>query len=115
MSPDPVPPVLVEVEQRRVGKVVVTYLALAFAVVEGLVTYLPAGTPDLVRRVVLGILVLGFPVTVVLSWIYDITPTGVVRTPDDLSTAPPPPKSRTWLLLTVVGVVVGVAIHVSRG
>ena len=116
IDPDDVPPVLEEVRQRRVGKVVLAYLAMAFAAMELSVSFAPlTAAPDLANRVVLGALVLGFPVTVVLAWTYDITPDGVVRTPDNLSDAPGSPTSRAWLVLTVIGVPVGVALHMLRG
>ena len=115
MDPEEVPPVLEEVQHRRVGKVVVTYLAVAFAVLEASASFMPGDAPEWAARGVLGVLVLGFPVTVVLGWIYDITPRGVVRTPDDLSGHVSEPTSRAWLVLTVLGVLFGAALHVTRG
>ena len=115
-SRGPVPPVLAEIRYRRVWKVVVAYLALAFATIEAATTYLPAlGLPEWVWRAVLGTVVLGFPVAVVLSWTYDITPTGVVRTPAQITETPENPSSRTWLVLSVVGVAIGVWLHLGRG
>ncbi len=111
-----VPPVLEEVRDRRVGKVVAMYLAFAFAAIEATFTFMPMlATPDWARRVVLGVIVLGFPVSVVLAWLYDLTPGGVVRTPDDLSVVTEDSGSKLWLVVVVVGLIAGAAFHVMRG
>ena len=111
-----VPSVWQEVRRRRVGKVVVTYLALAFAAVETSSLLLPlVEAPDWVVQAVLGTLVLGFPTVAVLSWTYDITPTGVVKTPDDVDVETPgEPTTHAWLVLTVLGVLVGVTLHLRH-
>lgn len=118
MSPPPehTPPVLQEIRQRRVGKVVIAYIALGFAIVEAsgmLLPLLPA--PEWADRFVLGVLVLGFPATVVLAWTFDITPAGVVRTPDDLSDVPDTPTSPAWLVLTALGLAAGAVLHAIHG
>jgi hypothetical protein len=111
-----IPTVWQEVRQRRVGKVVVTYLALTFGGIEAAIFIGPMMTaPEWFWRACLGIVVLGFPVAVVLGWTYDITPKGVVRTPDDLDGGPGEPTSNVWLVLTVLGVVVGTGLHLLRG
>jgi adenylate cyclase len=112
-----IPSVWYEVRRRRIGKAVVAYLAVAFAVVEGVAVLLPLTTaPEWVGRTVLGGVVLGFPLAVVLAWTYDITPAGVVKTPDDFSGDPPPePTKRAWLVLTVLGIGVGTVLHLFRG
>jgi hypothetical protein len=38
-----------------------------------------------------------------------------VRTPDDLDGGPGEPTSNVWLVLTVLGVVVGTGLHLLRG
>ena len=110
---DHVPTVWQEVRRRRVLKVVVAYLSLAFgAVVAGIFLDPLIAVPGWIGRVMLGTLVLGFPAAVVLSWTYDITPTGVVKTPDDVGTAPPAIAARhAWLVLTMLGISAGVILH----
>ena len=118
MTPDPdhVPTIWQEVRRRRVGKVVVTYLAVAFAAVEAGILLGPSvAAPEWIGRVLLGTLVLGFPTAVVLAWTYDITPTGVVKTPDKVGAAAPAnPTPHAWLVLTILGVSAGVIIHLLR-
>jgi len=98
---------------------VVTYLAVAFAIFEVTWYAVPRfGLVEDVTRLVMGVLVLGFPLTVVLAWTYDLTPTGVVRTPDDGSGGVPettPWLGRSaWLLLVVVVAAVGFVFRSLR-
>jgi adenylate cyclase len=70
-----------ELQRRSVFKVGAAYLATAWLVVQvighiGPILELPAWVP----RFVLGILALGFPVALVLAWIYELTDQGLRRT-----------------------------------
>ena len=108
--------VWLEVARRRVLRVASTYLALTFAGAEACLALLPlAGAPGWFWRVALGLAVMGFPVAVVLAWTYDITPTGVVKTPAELdpdnNMGEP---SRGWLVLTIVGLIAGLVIEAVR-
>ena len=71
--------------------------------------------PDWAFRFVLGMSLLGFPLAMVLAWDYDITPRGIVRTPEDPppEALPEPPVWR-WVLGVVVAVAVGAALRSLR-
>jgi TolB-like protein/Tfp pilus assembly protein PilF len=72
---------LQEAGRRHVARVAVVYAAVAFAFLEATDIVIPAlGWPDWTIRWVIGLAVLGFPVTLVLAWVFDVTPRGVVRT-----------------------------------
>jgi len=105
-----------ELRRRRVTRVVVTYLAVAFAVFEGAALVLttpalPAWTP----RAVLGVLVLGFPLALVLAWTYDITRDGIVRTPmEPRAGQESAPRTRSrWVAIGALGL--GVLFRVLQG
>ena len=70
-----------ELKRRRVFRVMAVYGGSAFAVLEA-VDLVSSGIPiPPTSRSVLTVLVLaGFPIAVVLSWVFDITPGGVRRT-----------------------------------
>ena len=105
-----------EVRRRRVGKVVVAYLAVWFAGFEAVTYLMPlVGGPAWLGRAILGALVLGFPVSVVLAWTYDITPSGVVRTPDDFgSEEPSEPTRHLWWILTATAAIIGLVLRFLR-
>ncbi len=72
---------LQEAGRRHVARVAVVYSAVAFAILEAADIVIPAlGWPGWTIRWVIGLAVMGFPVTVILAWVYDVTPRGVVRT-----------------------------------
>jgi serine/threonine protein kinase/tetratricopeptide (TPR) repeat protein len=70
-----------ELSRRKVTRVVVGYLVVAWAVIEVADTVFPYIGLDGWVTLVIALLFLGFPVSVVLAWAYDITPEGVARTP----------------------------------
>lgn len=70
-----------ELKQRKVVRVVVLYLAAAFAVLEAADVVFPAlGLPESTLTVLVWVASLGLPVAVILAWIFDVTPTGQVTT-----------------------------------
>jgi TolB-like protein/Flp pilus assembly protein TadD len=72
-----------ELKRRRVYSVAVAYLVVGWALAQGIAQVLPVfDTPNWVVRLTVLLIVLGFPVAVVLSWFFDLTRYGIVRTPD---------------------------------
>ena len=51
----------------------------------GETTFDALGLPDGSQRLLIVLLALGFPVVLALAWIFDLTPEGIVRTPDEPS------------------------------
>ena len=83
-----VPSLFSEIRRRRVLRTVTIYLAGAWLLIEVSSTIFPElGMPDWSVRVVIGLMAAGFPVAVVLSWIFDINLDGIRRTDP---VAPPP-------------------------
>ena len=80
---------LAELKRRRVGKVAVTYGAIAWAVTEASSVVLPAlRLPEWTVTFVVVFLLVGFPVAMVLAWIFDVGPQGIERT-EPLAGEPP--------------------------
>ena len=101
-------------------RTVVTYVAAAFAFLEGVWLFAPRlGFVEDVSRVVTGIVVLGFPLAVVLAWTYDLTMQGVVRTPDHVIASSAEPGTSglrrwAWLLLVLCVLIVGFVFRSMR-
>ena len=73
--------IFAELKRRRVGKVAITYGAIAWAVTEASSVVLPAlRLPDWTVTFVVVFLMVGFPVAMVLAWIFDVGPQGIART-----------------------------------
>ncbi len=57
------------------------YAATAFIIMEAMDIMLPRlGLPDWTVTFIIVLLIVGFPITIILSWIFDVTPEGVKKT-----------------------------------
>jgi TolB-like protein/tetratricopeptide (TPR) repeat protein len=72
-----------ELKRRRVYSVAVAYVVGGWALAQGIAQVLPIfDVPNWVVRLIVVLIVLGFPVALTLSWFFDFTRYGIVRTPD---------------------------------
>ena len=71
-----------ELRRRKVYRVAITYVVAGWALAQGVAQVLPVfDVPIWVVRVLVLLIVLGFPTALVLSWFFDFTRYGIVRTP----------------------------------
>ena len=76
-----------ELQRRKVYRVAIAYIVAAWVLIQVATQVFPFyEIPNWAIRLVISSLVLGFPVALFLSWAFDITPAGIVRTDD---VAPP--------------------------
>ncbi len=70
-----------ELKRRNVVKVTVAYAVVGWLVIEILTTVLPVfEAPGWIAKVFTFLVFLGFPIVVILSWAYELTPDGVEKT-----------------------------------
>ncbi len=70
----------VELKRRNVYKVAVAYAVIAWLVIQAASIFLPAfNAPQWAMQIVILILVVGFPIALVFSWAFEITPEGIKR------------------------------------
>jgi len=70
-----------ELKRRKVFRVIAMYAATAFIIMEAADIMLPRfGLPDWTVTFIIILLIVGFPITIILSWIFDITPEGLMKT-----------------------------------
>ncbi len=82
-KPDPKRSFFAELQRRNVYKVGAMYAVAGWLLVQVVTQVLPVfDVSALGQRILVLIVVAGFPVALVLSWLFDITPQGIVRTPD---------------------------------
>ena len=69
-----------EIKRRKVFQVAAVYLIVAWLIMQVVdVVSEPLLLPDWFARVVILLLATGFPIALILSWAFDLTPKGVVK------------------------------------
>jgi tetratricopeptide (TPR) repeat protein len=105
-----------ELKRRKVLKVIAMYAGGAFVLFDlANNVVVPLNLPDWTPRLVIIIALVGFPIMVVLSWIFDITPEGLKKTEsiDELKeqeTPPSPVKRRLRVSDVIIGVLFAAVI-----
>ncbi|MFN2621212.1 MAG: tetratricopeptide repeat protein [Chthoniobacterales bacterium] len=96
-----------ELKRRNVYKVAVAYAVVSWLLIQGASIFLPAfDAPPWVMKAVLIFLVLGFPIALVFSWAFELTPEGI-----KLESEIEPNKSITRRTgRKIVGITVGLAV-----
>jgi len=70
-----------EIKQRKVFQAAAAYAVVAWVIIQFLdVVIEPLGLPDWLDTVVILLLAIGFPIAVILAWVFDLTPEGIKRT-----------------------------------
>ena len=70
-----------ELKRRNVMRVITVYAAAAFVILELVDIVAPSlGMPVWTLNLVLTLLIVGFIIAIILSWIYDVTPAGIAKT-----------------------------------
>jgi len=69
-----------ELKRRRVYPVTAAYAVVAFILLQvGEITFDPLGLPNWVMVGLIALVIAGFPVVILLAWLFDITPAGIRR------------------------------------
>ena len=74
---------ITELKRRKVYKVAVAYAVVSWLLIQAASIFLPTfDAPPCMMKAVVVFLALGFVLSAILSWIFDITPQGIKRTAD---------------------------------
>src|ERR1700745_560028 len=96
-----------ELKRRKVYRVAIAYIGASWALAPVLAQVLAVfDIPNSVIRVVIALLLIGFPVALVLSWVFDVTPEGIKATPTITSGGH---RRRNILMLAAAGVAISIA------
>jgi tetratricopeptide (TPR) repeat protein len=95
-----------ELKRRKVTRVITVYAAAAFVILQLVEILAPSlRLPDWTMNLVLVLLIVGFIITVILSWIYDIHPEGgVIKTEpvEKVKAGDIPESSQGWKIASYV-------------
>src|SRR5881227_2048620 len=97
-----------ELQRRKVYRVAAAYIiAAGFIIQIGSAVFPAWELPNWTLRLVVVLLLIGFPIALILSWAYDVTAQGIRATPTVL--APGTHRRRNLILLVATGVIVSAA------
>jgi len=103
-----------ELKRRNVFRVALFYIVAAWVVIQVAETLLPVfDVPDTAIRIIVLILALGFPLAVVFSWVFEMTPEGLKRDKDvrvDPETMQQTAHKLNWATLIVAALAIGLLI-----
>jgi len=97
-----------EVKRRKVYQVAVAYVIAGGGIIQLASAAFPAwDLPNWALRVVIVLLLIGFPIALIFAWAFDITAQGIRATPD--AAAPKTHRRRNVIMLVVTGVIISAA------
>jgi TolB-like protein/Tfp pilus assembly protein PilF len=96
-----------ELKRRKVYRVAIAYIVAGWALAQGLAQVLPVfDISNSAIRVVIALLLIGFPVALVLAWVFDVTPQGIKATPSIASAGH---RRRNIMMLVATGIIISAA------
>jgi TolB-like protein len=99
-----------ELKRRNVYKVAVAYVIGGWALSQGLAQVLPVfDIPNWFIRLLVVLIIIGFPVALVCAWAFEITPEGIKRT-QDVDPTTPHRIHGPWIYVVAAGVAVSVSL-----
>src|SRR6184192_285593 len=93
-----------ELKRRNVYKVAVAYAIVGWLLVQVATQVFPFfEIPNWAVRLIVLLIVIGFPIALVIAWAFELTPEGLKRT--EVADAAPAPRSphRAWIYVVVIG------------
>src|ERR1700730_16163434 len=102
-----------ELKRRNVYKVAVAYAIVGWLVVQIVTQVFPFfEIPNWAVRLVVLLIIVGFPIALVIAWAFELTPEGIKRTEDvdpfdsrsgQVLPAGAASKNRTWIYVAAIG------------
>jgi adenylate cyclase len=100
-----------ELKRRNVYKVAVAYIVAGWALSQGIAQVFPVfDVPNWIIRLIVLLIIIGFPIALVLAWAFEITPEGVKRAEDVDAATDTRAKSHAWIYIVVVGAVLSIGL-----
>ena len=100
-----------ELKRRNVYKVAVAYAIVGWLLVQVATQVFPFfEIPNWAVRLVVLAIVIGFPIALVISWAFELTPEGLKRTEDVDLAAQTQQKSHAWIYVVIVGALLSTAL-----
>src|SRR6266699_3256301 len=100
-----------ELKRRNVYKVAIAYAVVAWLLMQVASQIFPFfEIPNWAVRLVVLLLVIGFPVALILAWAFELTPEGIKRTEFADELPKQPARSRAWIYVVIIAGAISVSL-----
>ena len=100
-----------ELKRRNVYKVAVAYAVIGWLLIQVATQVFPFfEIPNWAVRLVVLLIIIGFPIALLIAWAFELTPEGIKRTDNADLVAPAATKSRAWIYVAIVGGILSVGL-----
>ena len=101
-----------ELKRRNVYKVGVAYAVVGWLIAQVATQIFPfLEIPNWAIRLVVLLIVIGFPIALIIAWAFELTPEGIKRTEDvDPAALARQPRKHAWIVVVIVGAALSVAL-----
>ncbi len=99
-----------ELKRRNVYKVAVAYVVGGWALSQGIAQVLPIfDIPNWIVRLLVVLIIIGFPIAVACAWAFELTPEGIKRT-EDVDVDKPHKIHGPWIYIVLIGVAFSISL-----
>jgi TolB-like protein/Tfp pilus assembly protein PilF len=99
-----------ELKRRNVYKVAVAYAVVAWLLIQFATQVFPFfEIPSWTVRLVILLLIIGFPVAIILAWAFELTPEGIKRA-ETVEVARQPSRGGAWIYIVIIGAVLSIGL-----
>src|ERR1700730_10517834 len=99
-----------ELKRRNVYKVAVAYAVVGWLLVQVATQVFPfLEIPNWVVRLVIMLVVIGFPVALIIAWAFEATPQGIKRT-EVADAKHEHSRGKTWIYVVIIGAATSVGL-----
>src|SRR5437763_14903049 len=99
-----------ELKRRNVYKVAVAYAVVAWLLVQVATQVFPfLEIPNWVVRLVIALVVIGFPIALVIAWAFEATPEGIKRA-EVADAVRERSRGKTWIYIVIIGAVLSIGL-----
>jgi serine/threonine-protein kinase len=101
---------LSELKRRNVYKVAIAYIVGGWALSQGIAQVFPVfNVSNWIIRLIVLLIILGFPVAIAVAWFFELTPEGLKRT-EDVDPTKPHSIHGPWIYVVVLAIAVSIGL-----
>src|SRR5438093_10767510 len=100
-----------ELKRRNVYKVAIAYAVMAWLLMQIATQIFPfLEIPNWAIRLVIMLIVIGFPIALIIAWAFELTPEGLKRTEFADELPQKPARNRAWIYVVVVAGAISISL-----